>query len=325
MSSAVNHPSDLTVVMYHYVRELPFTRFPAIKGLLESEFCYQLDHFAENYSFVTVDQCLDAMNGIRPLPQRAIMLTFDDGFSDHYDTVFPILALRGIQGVFFPPAQAILEHKILDVHKIHFILAALEDKQRLVYALLSALDDARRSGVYAVKSNEEYYSSLAVPNRFDPAEVVFFKRMLQRELPPALRSQIAAHLFSDNVYGDETVFARELYMSMDQLRLMMRSGMAVGSHGWSHVWLDAIDELEMKQEIARSLQFLGALSIDPWNWLLSYPYGAYNAAVIRELEGSGCAMAFTTKVATAKLYGKPAMELPRYDTNDFPKCRAAAA
>ena len=59
----------LTIVMYHYVRELPFTRYPRIKGLMTRRFVGQLDYLARHYHFVTVEQCVAALRGKAKLPE----------------------------------------------------------------------------------------------------------------------------------------------------------------------------------------------------------------------------------------------------------------
>ena len=41
----------VTIVMYHYVREIKNSRFPDINGLEFDAFCRQLDYLNENYSF----------------------------------------------------------------------------------------------------------------------------------------------------------------------------------------------------------------------------------------------------------------------------------
>ncbi len=124
------NPRKVTIVMYHYVRELGRSRFPEIKGLSLERFSRQLDHIQANYTPVTVEMILDALKSPeQSLPPNALLLTFDDGYSDHFTNVFPLLDARGIQGCFFPPARAILEHKVLDVNKIHFVLAAVRDPE----------------------------------------------------------------------------------------------------------------------------------------------------------------------------------------------------
>ncbi|MCQ9616444.1 polysaccharide deacetylase family protein [Paenalcaligenes niemegkensis] len=43
------------------------------------------------YTPVSVDQILEARAGGPPLPDRAVVLTFDDGYSSFYDRVYPLL------------------------------------------------------------------------------------------------------------------------------------------------------------------------------------------------------------------------------------------
>ena len=118
---------QLTILMYHFVRELPYTRYPKIKGLLTSEFKNQLTYLETHYQFVTIEECIQAIysNNTKNLPKNAILLTFDDAYIDHFVTVFPILESKKIQGCFFPPAKAILNNDVLDVNKIHFLLASV--------------------------------------------------------------------------------------------------------------------------------------------------------------------------------------------------------
>ena len=115
----------VTIVMYHYVRDLEHSRFPAIKGLSVERFCRQLDYIQAHYTPIAAEDLIGALSPAKKeLPTNPILLTFDDGYSDHFANVFPLLDARGIQGCFFPPAQSVLEHKVLDVNKIQFILAA---------------------------------------------------------------------------------------------------------------------------------------------------------------------------------------------------------
>src|SRR5271165_3942024 len=116
----------VTIVMYHYVRDLERSRFPAIRGLSIERFCWQLDYIQTRYTPIAAEDLLEALSSPSgDLPPNPILLTFDDGYSDHFTNVFPLLDARGIRGCFFPPAQAVLEHKVLDVNKIQFVLATV--------------------------------------------------------------------------------------------------------------------------------------------------------------------------------------------------------
>ena len=139
-----------------------------------------------------------------------MLLTFDDGYIDHYQEVYPILKKYGVQGSFFPNGMAVKEHKLLTVNRIHFILAAAEAKDKYFYRELvqecfSLMDEYRNQGV-RLKSNEEYYTELAIPNRWDPGGVIFVKRLLQNALPENIRTAIAMKLFEKYV----TIFTESI-------------------------------------------------------------------------------------------------------------------
>ncbi len=304
--------------MYHYVRELENTRYPRIKARQLSEFKAQLNYLEKNYEFVTIEECIDAIYKGDDIPDNAVLLTFDDGYKDHYESVFPILERKDIQGVFFPPAKAILEDEVLDVNKIHHILAINEEKDNigdlldLIYELLD-----RYREKYSLKSNEEYYSDLAVEGRFDPEEIIFIKRLLQRELPDEVRSNIFNDLFDEFVDVDEKILSNELYMDMDQLRCMQRNGMIIGCHGYDHYWLDNISQEKLEDEIKGSLEFLKRVGTPKELWTFCYPYGSYNDEIQKLLNDKGFKLGFTTYPKVAKLIRRSAMELPRLDTNDI--------
>lgn len=310
---------DLTIVMYHYIRDFARTRFPGIRGLDLQGFRRQLDHLQQNFQIVGMDEVIAAMRGQQPLPPKAALLTFDDGYAEHYQIAFPELHQRGLTGCFYPPVAVVRERRLLDVNRIHFILAATLDRTAEVAAMLDAAIDAAR-GDYDLRSIAEYRAEWAKPNRFDDAETIYIKRMLQTVLPEALRHQIATELFARFVTADEVAFASELYISEEQAQVMRASGMHFGSHGAEHLWLNRISRPEQEAEIDVSLDFLRAIGerVEDY-WVMCYPYGGWNESLLEVLRERGCAAGLTTEVATAKIGENDPFRLPRYDTNDFPQ------
>lgn len=295
---------SLTVVMYHYVRDLERSRYPRIKGLQIRDFRQQLAHIIRHYRVITAEDLL----GGDQLPPNSALLTFDDGFADHYLNVFPLLDEARVQGLFFPPAMPVIEGKVLDVHKLHFVLASVDDLEPLV-------DRIRKA---AGRDFEACYKQHAIASRFDPAPVIFVKRMLQAVLPEEERAAIVDELFRRYVTAHEPTFSAELYMTLDQLRCMMRNGMYVGSHGYRHAWMGRLGATAQAEEVDRSLDFLGSLGVDSTRWIMSYPYGDTNDGLVSLLKSRGCAAAFTTEVGVAK-DGCDPLRLPRIDTNDIAK------
>ena len=307
---------ELTIVMYHYVRDLGCSRYPNIKGRDIKDFRGQLEHLARNYTLVTAEQVVAAVKGDTDLPPKACWLTFDDGYLDHWLVAFPLLHERGWQGTFFPPAKAIREGILLDVNCIHFILASQPDPAPIIEAIRRFVSD--QLGQDDVETFEHYWDAYAKASRFDPPEIVFIKRILQHGLPDAPRKELTNELFRNFVSVDPSAFAAELYMSMDQIRTMIRCGMYVGSHGNDHLRLNNLDPAGQQFEIDQSLAFLAELGAPTDEWVMCYPYGAYNQSLLDILSSSGCIVGVTIKCAIADLSRDSALELPRLDTNDLP-------
>jgi len=315
-------PSSITMVTYHYVRELPQTRYPRIKGLLASHFVAQLDYMARFYQFVTVQDCLESIYGGKQLPANGALLTFDDGYLDHYTTVFPLLAERGIQGAFFPPAEAVITRKVLGVNKIHFVLATVTDHDALVKQIFGYLDELRP--VYGFDDNETLFARFAVDDRFDTKTVIFIKRLLQKGLIPEVRNQIVDRLFAEHVASDEQAFASELYVTPEQLRLMARSGMYIGNHGFNHVWLGEMALADQVTEIDKSLSFHEDLGVGGTrDWVMCYPYGSYDDSLLAVVKERGCKLGLSCRIGIANLTEDNAFTLERVDTNDLPKLASA--
>ena len=303
--------------MYHFVRDLKNSRYPEIKGLDISLFKEQIKYLKNFYNFITMEQLIDSIDNKVSLPQKAVLLTFDDAYIDHFTHVFPVLVDHKIQGSFFPPVKAIKENQVLDVNKIHFILASCEDKRKIVDDIYKLINRYRLE--YKLESTEFYYSKLAKSSRYDTADVIFIKRMLQVELVEKLRKVITNELFSKYVGISEDAFSRELYMSIDHIKTMREFGMHIGSHGYDHYWMNSLSKAEQKREIEKSLEFISEIGGDINNWTMCYPYGAYNDDTLDLLSDFNCKLALSTNVAIADIQEENRFALSRLDTNDLPK------
>ncbi len=307
----------VTIVMYHYVRDLEHSRFREIKGLSLERFRRQLDYIQAHYTPITVEKLLAALRSRdQDLPTDAILLTFDDGYADHFTNVFPLLEARGIQGCFFPPAQALLEHRVLDVNKIHFVLASGCDPNELLDRVMKTVPETAPD--YPLQSREFYLQKLGGDRRYDSREVVTLKRLLQHELPEPIRQRLVSSLFAEYVTSDEKAFACELYLSLDQIACMRRHGMHFGSHGYTHAWLNHLSHDAQAVEIDRSLEFLQRLGIGEDDWTMCYPYGGFNESLLQIVGVRGCRLGFAVEDRVADIDLDDPLALPRVDTNDLP-------
>jgi peptidoglycan/xylan/chitin deacetylase (PgdA/CDA1 family) len=309
--------NNITVVMYHYVRDIQNSKYPNIKGLDIKSFQNQLDYLQKYYNIISPDKFIDSLENKLTLPNNSALLTFDDAYIDHFNNVFPILKKRNIFGCFFPPVKCVLQEKVLDVNKIHFILASASNVGDLIKIIFKSLDKYRSE--YKLESNDFYWKKCAKANRYDNANVKFVKNILQRDIDEKLRGIITDELFSEFVCDDEKLFASELYMNHDQVLYLHNNGMYIGGHGFDHYHLDSISSEHQKREIDLTVSFLDNIGTDINNWMMCYPYGDYNESLLDFLKLKKCLLGFTTNINIANLNKDNLLTLPRLDTNDLPK------
>lgn len=309
--------SKLYVVMYHYTRDLANSRYPKIKGLDYSLFKEQIDFFAENFNVITMEQVIEAWSSSNvTLPDKAMLLTFDDGYIDNYLAAFPILKAHHMQGSFFIPSKTFTENVLLDVNKIHFILASVANIEIVMQDVIHELDCCRAEG-YDIPDNETLIEQYAKASRWDNKETVFVKKILQTAISENLRNLIVSKLFEKYVGTQEDKFARELYMNRDQIKCMQDEGMFIGLHGHDHYRLGNLPKDKMQRDIDKSLEIMDEF-IDRNNWVMNYPYGSYNEDVLRYVEQSGGGLGLTIEARIADTEYDSRFLIPRLDCNDFP-------
>lgn len=305
----------LYIVKYHYTRDLKHSRYPEIKGMDVELFRQQIYFLKENFTIITMEEVIGAVKGQNVLPENAVLLTFDDGYIDNYTYAFPILEEAKVQGSFFIPAKTFTTRQLLDVNKIHYIVAST-DINLLLKDVFERLN-YYRGREYDYPSNRELFEAYAIENRFDIKEVVFIKRILQTILPEVLRKKITSELFHKYVGVTEEQLAYELYMSREQIQVLKRHGMFIGIHGFDHNRLGYLSVEQMHADISNALDAMDEF-IDNKQWVMNYPYGNYNNEVLHYIAERGACLGLTTETAVADISRHECLKLPRLDCNDFP-------
>ena len=151
---------DVPILMYHYVGVLPEDADEYRVGLTISpeNFDAHMRYLHDRgYSAISLSQLHEALSSGEPLPPRPIVLTFDDGYIDHFETVVPILEAFDFTATFFVitgmadtenprylnwthiRAMAAAGHEMASHTKTHPDLRA-RDRDFLVYQLLGSIE-----------------------------------------------------------------------------------------------------------------------------------------------------------------------------------------
>jgi len=308
------HDARLWAVAYHYVRDLPRTRFPGIKGKLTGDFEAQVDWLSERCEMATLQSAMDFLAG-RYQPERDLcLLTFDDGLKDHHANVLPLLAGRNIQGLFFLTTVCLEEHRVLPIHKNHFLMAGMvfDEYRDAFLRRLAAMSDQTPDPQDAERAKAAY--------PWDTQDVAEFKFFLNYRVPEKLRVRVLDALFA-TFLGDEQAFAQDLYMSWDEAKEMQARGMVLGGHTHQHVALSKLTDTEQAADLAACADALRRrLSPQPL-WPFTYPYGhgySFNAVTVDNLRGQNFMCSFTTEPGSNPP-GADLFTLHRIDTNDVLK------
>jgi peptidoglycan/xylan/chitin deacetylase (PgdA/CDA1 family) len=92
------------ILMYHYI-SLPPAGAGAVRrdlSVTPERFEAQLQYLYDaGYTSITLDDLAMALETGAPLPERPVILTFDDGYRDHYYNAYPLLLKYGFTGSFF--------------------------------------------------------------------------------------------------------------------------------------------------------------------------------------------------------------------------------
>jgi hypothetical protein len=219
----MSHQPQLHVATYHYVRDLPRTRFPRIKGMLLDDFRRQAKALPDVYEMATLESAIAFLTG-KYSPRRDLcLMTFDDGLREHYADVTPILAEEEIQGLFFLISGCLEDGVVAPVHMNHFLMAHLGFD-----AYRPAFEKTVQELGHADKLEGRMDTAICQRTYpLDTQEIARFKYLFNFVLPPNIRDLAVKTLFERHL-GGERAFGQELYLNWGEAREMQRAGMIMG-------------------------------------------------------------------------------------------------
>lgn len=278
----------LTVIMFHRVLTAQDPRWATCDpdytleaGLLAR--C--LDFFRRHYNVVSVDQVLAARRDGAPLPDRPLLITFDDGWADNHAHALPRLQAAGLPGLLFAVADVVDRNEPFFQERL---IAAFRRNSVRVPALVQALADSGH------------------PLAPAPADTIDGLRKViaaLEALDSAERAQLLA-AFSDAM--DDGV--RQM-VTREELRALQAGGIAIGVHGKTHTPMTRAEDLDAELATARTI--LGRhLDASPPP-TLSYPHGRYDARVLERTRAAGYELAFTSNPVMNAVDERPGWLLGR--------------
>ncbi|MEM7032358.1 MAG: polysaccharide deacetylase family protein [Chloroflexota bacterium] len=96
--------AQVPILMYHYLSDPPANAdiYRVDLSVTPANFEAQLAYLKEaGFTTISMDDLTEHLAGLKPLPPKPIILTFDDGYIDNYRHAYPLLQKYGFQATFF--------------------------------------------------------------------------------------------------------------------------------------------------------------------------------------------------------------------------------
>lgn len=300
--------------MYHYVGSDDTTPPYGYYYLDVEDFRQQLDYFQANHQILDRQAFLDTVRGDRSPTEDDLVLTFDDGLTDHHEHVLPELMDRGLWGLFYVPAGPYLNDMVLDVHRTHALLGAHGGA-----AVSEALTDIVTEAMIS-EDHREQFESVVYENQDNQTAVERAKRILNYYIDDGARPNVLDAL--EERLFDDPLRPEEIYMSESEIEDLVDAGMHVGSHTVTHTVMSKLSPDDQQRELSESFGFLSDLLGELPIRSYCHPYGgehSYTDETISLLEDAGCLFSFDvdSRPITASVLRNERHRLPRYDCNEF--------
>jgi peptidoglycan/xylan/chitin deacetylase (PgdA/CDA1 family) len=227
----------LTVLTYHRIaeREEAGDLDPDTIDATPAQFEAQIAYLADRYSFVSIAQVLDFLEG-GSLPPNPVLITFDDGYAECVERALPILLRHRARAAFFIATDFIDRREIMWWDKLSLLLCRTErPRLELSYPFPVVFDTSSR------KARDLALAYL----------VAIVKTHYALDLPRFMRAvEEAAGVTVDA--DEERALADRHLMTWSQISTLYEAGMDIGSHTCSHRVLQTLSPGQLARELEGS-------------------------------------------------------------------------
>ncbi len=160
------------VLMYHYI-SIPPPDADAVRldlSVTPQAFDEQMAFLVSNgYHTVRVSDVVDHLLHGAPLPEKPIVLTFDDGYADNYKAAFPILEKYGMTATFY-------------------VIAKFTEDQRPGYATWDQLREMANAGMEIGSHSIDHLDLRGQSIAFQTNQIAGSKQIIESRLGSAIKT-----------------------------------------------------------------------------------------------------------------------------------------
>ncbi len=291
LSSTVGRWYGLLVFNYHRIgggSESCLDR--GIFSATQDEFDRQVSFLKKQFDVVRISD----LNELDRHRQRAVMITFDDGYRDNYEAALPVLQRHNVSATFFLTSGFLDEGRISWWDEIAWMVHTARQKwlfpTKLIPELLSLSHPVERENTI---------------NR-----LLMAYKTLPTEKTEEFLNDLAARTGAGRAPSEIT---KDLWMSWEMVREMDKAGMDIGGHTVTHPVLARCTYLQQQEEILASKTRIESMIGHPIT-AFSYPVGqpdSFTGKTCDLLREAGYQWAFSFSGGYSQLGKADPLNVPR--------------
>ncbi|NIR47292.1 polysaccharide deacetylase family protein [candidate division KSB1 bacterium] len=262
-------PNPLRVLTYHRVanfEDRPWLN-PGLISATPDMFCEQMEFLYRNYCVVSIEQVLEAVERKALLPNRAVLITFDDAYRDFAENAWPILKrLNLATTLFVPTAYPGHPERLFWWDKLHQVFSRMQESVSEIAPIGSVShntpEERRRQGL---KQFQGYIKNLPDDEAMKRVDELY-----------------------DRIKGPKVEAA---VLDWEELRQLTKDGVTLGAHTRTHPALTRVGLETAREEITASQTDLKR-EIGTVLPIFSYPDGRHDESIVDILKEEGFQIAF---------------------------------
>ena len=262
--------NELTILLYHGVTNVQSKGIEnySHKHIPEIEFVKQMKYLKNHCNIISIDEYVNLLSNNDKLPRRSTIISFDDGFKNNYTIAANILDDLQIPAVFYVTSGVINTNLMFWVDKLEDCINLTSKK-----IITITLNNKHK---FSLSTIEEKISALNSIKTFcktckkQQKDQIIYDVIKETDIEPIVtHSRNYEKLTWDDL---NNINSNELF--------------TVGGHGLYHDVLSSLDEVEIEQEITKSINLLEVF-LEEKIFHYSYPEGQlehYNDRIIKTLK-----------------------------------------
>ncbi|HEY0687076.1 MAG TPA: polysaccharide deacetylase family protein [Steroidobacter sp.] len=298
--AARNLRGRIVVLMYHRVLPKNVDSHSARAIVVSVEtFKRQMRFLRRFFNPLTLEEFNEVLQGRRPLPRNACLVTFDDGWFDNHAYALPLLREHNVPAVIFAATGYVGTEHCFWQERLTRALFLLR-KQAKAAALLSEIGGEHLARVDDVSARDAVRSLVTQIKSRPAAEI---------ESVTARAFELLRECSLPTDHGDDR------FLTWQEAEELAHSEVVrIGSHAHSHTPLPRLTQIDLQKELIESRNELMQRLRSPIE-SFAYPNGDYSPESVSSVRQAGYSLAFTTDVGYAHPGSDP-LRIPRVNIHE---------